>query len=373
LVSGEGREDVAEIADRILRLLGFEVRQMRIGAEDSRQSAALVGRAARCVPLVVLNGSSDSEGKVFSHLIEEELLENSYVVVLTDGFFPKAASMESRGMRCITVTNAKEQNILHMLEALVSAHECLLSAPDRYLPVDRRSTEAREPYVGLRFEKNVTIFPSTGQGIVDFEYHIQVQSASFEGTSHYVGLTSESPGEEILPSLANLVNRPVSDRYVGEKFSFGIISPNPVGMRMNILELPNESSERTRVFRLLFSPQPQVGQTLAYAVSWSHPQLFATHGLDTSVLRCLHEYDEVKLSFLFAVDPTTSRNIFESSAEPTLHIYNCLDMEVARLTGIFESKPQGLRYSWRIGRMGSNSSCVVKWKLRQEKNGRASN
>jgi hypothetical protein len=352
------------MARQALDILGFSVAHIRSSDVDAAGGGLQV--LVRGVPLVVVACACRGSGTAsMAKLLAA--LEGTYTVVVADE--ETAAEASQSGCVKTTVrlpcTGAGACGLAgNLVEALVRAREELLRVPEQYLPRAKRTPEAVEPYRGLRISKKACVFPS-GQGVVDLEYSIQVTGRQFEGIAHYIGLTNEAPEDAILPPLRELLNRPIYDRFVGQRLALKQILPDAQLSQMQLVEVAGESTTRNRVFRLLFTPRPHLGQVLQYSMSWSHPQLFATGGEDSSVLKCLHDYDEIDLSLVFS-SPSSRTGLFAADGEPVLHIYNCLDMETGCLNARHRETPEGSQYSWSLGSMHSHTTLVTKWKLRQE-------
>ena len=359
---GDGRAD--GMASEALKTLGFDVSSLQRSDSDSNTYRYLLPLARKVPIAVVICDSLSSEGSNLDDVLAA--LEDTYTILVADAQTAGTAPQ----VRCIKETVALPgpgvstcELAGSLLGALVRAKGELLRTPEQYLPLEKRTPEAGEPYRGLHITKSACVFPS-GQGIVDLEYTIQVTGEQFEGIAHYIGLTNESPTDAILPPLRELLNRPIYDRFVGQRLALKQILPDAEVSRMSLVEVPGESTNRNRVFRLLFTPRPHAGQILQYSMSWSHPQLFSAGGEDSSVLKCLHDYDEIDLSLVFG-SRDDGASLFAEQGEPVLHVYNCLDMVTAHLNARHDERPEGSRYSWSLGRMRSHTTLVAKWKLRQ--------
>jgi len=315
---------------------------------------------AREVPVLLL--IPDPVREVLS--IEAETIETNYVVVVVREGSPVAqCASELAQAVLVCEESGGSRFVLDVVQAMATASAELRAHPGRYVPLAKRTTEAREPYRVLHMSKEAIISP-TGHGLVDFSYELRIEGDGFSGTSHFFGLTDEAGADASLPPITQLMNRPAIDRFLGQSFSYRLLSPNDGAMRMNAVEVLEESTRRRKVLRFLFSPQPHVGQVIKYAMSWSHPGLYAVHGLDTSALKCPHDFEHIDISHLFLSDRTEPATVFERDGEPTLHVYNPLDMHIAQLTSTRTTTIRGLRYSWSLSGLVSHSTAVAEWNRR---------
>ncbi len=359
VVAGSVPEELGEATTEVLRHCGFEVESTSY-AQQLASSQGCTCEGGIRAPLVLVLAGADADYRSIVQWASS--LGTSLIVIAHDSTLA-TAEVQPHGCHLAYDRTRPERSLPGILGAVVQAQRLFIADPIRFLPAETRSREAQEPYQGLSLEKEVLILPD-GQGLVDFTYEMGIMSDAFEGVSHFLGLTDNAPAGTTLPALGNLLNRPFAERFLGQSFSYRLLDSYPRGMRMSLLEIPDESSPRSRVFRFLFDPRPLPGHTIRYGMSWSCPRMYAVHGADESNTKCLHDYRRVCLRFTFCSDCADTAELFETGGEPVLRVFNPLEIEVARVRANPQPVALGVQYRWELSGIQSHTTLSNQWERR---------
>jgi len=352
---------ISTIIETITRASGYVPHVLSVDCKDSNTRSEIVSESINS-PLVVL--AFREEIPQWLQKLDQQTFRNSEVIVVMDEASSSLASLQRALNRLVVYSSSEPQAILEPLaRSLAEAKEALAMQPLNYVPLSRRTTEAREPYDVFCVRKEVTISPS-GHGRIETKHTIRVLDDGFEGTSHYFGLNEYTPGAIELPSLRELLHHSVEERYSGRSFSYRLLSPSEGDLYMSVVEIEHESQPRTKVFRFLFSPEVKKGTLLRFAWSWSHPGVFNPHGEDASTLRCAREYQEVSVGLTFLRESRSASWPFADGGSPILERKNAVGMELGSLMPRQETLLHGTRFEWRLFSEQENTTLSARWRLR---------
>jgi len=356
---GARAKAVARVVERVLSEIGFVV-QETTSHTLTRYTSKLIRGMPYYPPLFIfILGEENWEDWGIK---AKEDLKSSVVVFYIDS--DKADFEELPAPPEFIIKYGKSMGVELALDSISVFHhikDLFISQPVTYLPFTKRIPEAREPYRMISVSKCAMVF-SSGQGYIESTYDLEVLSQEFEGVSHYFGLTREAPPEAKLPPLEYLLNRPFPDRFLGQTFSYRLLAPAESSLHMAAIEIPEESDERKKVIRFLFTSPISRGQRIKYVMAWSHPRIYSPHGEDTSGFQCVHDYENLHLAYLFVSARGTAKEIFEPHGEPILSIFNPLDIKIGELPGYSQLKLTGLEYSWQLSNLPHGTTLIIKWK-----------
>jgi hypothetical protein len=306
--------------------------------------------------------TEDAPPAWMSHPEAEDMLSNKLVIVCVRRSAPAHEVWTGHFDHVVEMINGENVSkfVASFLRTLEKAKETLLTSPESYTPIYRKTAESQEPYEVMSALKKVQVSPF-GYGNIEFEWEIRILGSGFQGTTHYFGLNEHVPPSEKVPSLAELLREEAPNG--NPTFRCAMLASSQEPLAINPIELTEQSTSRYCAIRFVFTPAPLQGTVIRFAWSWSHPSVFSRHGEDSSCFHCLRDFKRLDLIYRFERLRMDECVRFAPQGEPVARIINSAGVFQAQFPGSGQEHLNFVQYRWRFQEARTNSRFIIKWNL----------